>query len=295
KLGNVIGHHLDFGVKVGGKYIHPQVFLSNLAKGDFQAIASQPPATDKTKANNITPASQSQGESVIRMQRLGQKDEFGLEKIQLAVIKQGKIIDRFIVNSGKADTQIFGNAGETKAGSKQPVEFGRYTIGKTIPSNNEAKMGNQFIRLEPDFKTERTAIGFHIDKDRLIDPGSSGCIVFANEAEFNKFKQALKNTGIKSFVFDQAVGAVEIAKNVASQVKPLPKSVNRVKNSSGISQGGNDLSSEEYARLTPLGKQLYELRRHPNILAMSNAVARAEGSDFRKGIQNFGYGLTIGG
>ncbi|MFM6132648.1 MAG: hypothetical protein ACKPCP_00485, partial [Sphaerospermopsis kisseleviana] len=44
-----------------------------------------------------------------------------------------------------------------------------------------------------------------------------------------------------------------------------------------------------------LGKQLYELRRHPNILAMSNAVARAEGSDFRKGIQNFGYGLTIGG
>ncbi|MFM6151515.1 MAG: serine hydrolase, partial [Sphaerospermopsis kisseleviana] len=62
-----------------------------------------------------------------------------------------------------------------------------------------------------------------------------------------------------------------------------------------ITQGGNDLSPQEYARLTPLGKQLYELRRHPNILAMSNAVARAEGSDFRKGIQNFGYGLTIGG
>jgi muramidase (phage lysozyme)/beta-lactamase class A len=234
KLGNVLGHHLDFGVKANGRYINPQVFLANLAKGDYGAIASQPPATAKTKANTVTPASQSKGESVIRMQRLGQKDEFGLEKIQLAVIKQGKIVDRFIVNSGKADTQIFGGAGETKAGAKQPVEFGSYRLGKTTPSGNKAKMGNEFIRLEPDFKTERTAIGFHIDKDRLVDPGSSGCIVFANEAEFNKFKQALKSTGIKSFVFDQAVGAVEIAKNVASQVKPLPKSGNRAFDASNI-------------------------------------------------------------
>jgi muramidase (phage lysozyme)/beta-lactamase class A len=234
KLGNVLGHHLDFGVKANGRYINPQVFLANLAKGDYGAIASQPPATAKTKANTVTPANQSKGESVIRMQRLGQKDEFGLEKIQLAVIKQGKIIDRFIVNSGKADTQIFGGAGETKAGSKQPVEFGSYRLGKTTPSGNKAKMGNEFIRLEPDFKTERTAIGFHIDKDRLVDPGSSGCIVFANEAEFNKFKQALKSTGIKGIVFDQAVGAVEIAKNVASQVKPLPKSGNRAFDASNI-------------------------------------------------------------
>ena len=234
KLGNVLGHHLDFGVKANGRYINPQVFLANLAKGDYGAIASQPPATAKTKANTVTPASQSKGESVIRMQRLGQKDEFGLEKIQLAVIKQGKLIDSFIVNSGKADTQIFGGAGETKAGSKQPVEFGSYKLGKTTPSGNKAKMGNEFIRLEPDFKTERTAIGFHIDKDRLVDPGSSGCIVFANEAEFNKFKQALKSTGIKGIVFDQAVGAIEIAKNVASQVKPLPKSGNRAFDASNI-------------------------------------------------------------
>jgi muramidase (phage lysozyme) len=306
KLGNVLGHHLDFGVKANGRYINPQVFLANLAKGDYGAIASQPPATAKTKANTVTPANQSKGESVIRMQRLGQKDEFGLEKIQLAVIKQGKIVDRFIVNSGKADTQIFGGAGETKAGAKQPVEFGSYRLGKTTPSGNKAKMGNEFIRLEPDFKTERTAIGFHIDKDRLVDPGSSGCIVFANEAEFNKFKQALKSTGIKSFVFDQSVGAVEIAKNVASQVKPLPKrqpvpilppvpGTIGIKNSSGISQGGNDLSSEEYAKLTPLGKQLYELRKNKYILALANAVANAEGSDFRKNTENFGYGLTIGG
>ena len=295
KLGNVLGHHLDFGVRANGRYINPQVFLANLAKGDYGAIASQPPATAKTKANTVTPASQSKGESVIRMQRLGQKDEFGLEKIQLAVIKQGKLIDSFVVNSGSPQTQIFGGAGETKAGSKQPVEFGSYKLGKTTPSGNKAKMGNEFIRLEPDFKTERTAIGFHIDKDRLVDPGSSGCIVFANEAEFNKFKQALKSTGIKSFVFDQAVGAVEIAKNVASQVKPLPQKQAVMSGNLRITQGGNDLSPEEYAKLTPLGKELYELRRNKYILALGSAVARAEGSDFRKNTENFGYGLTIGG
>ncbi len=292
KLGNVLGDHLDFGVKANGRYINPQVFLSNLARGDYGAIANQPPATSKVKSG-ATVQNANKGESLVRIQRLGEKDEYGLEKLHLAVIKRGKLIDSFIVNSGNPRTQIFGGAGETKAGSKRPFEFGSYTLGKTVPAGNKKKMGNELIRIEPNFETERTAIGFHIDKDRLIDPGSSGCIVFANEAEFNKFKQALKTSGIKNIVFDQAVGAVEVAKVITGKV--ARSSNNSIPGTSRITQGGNDLSAEEYAKLTPLGKKLYELRRNPNVLALANAVARAEGTDFRKNSENFGYGMLIGG
>jgi len=292
KLGNVLGDHLDFGVKANGRYINPQVFLSNLARGNYGAIANQPPATSKVKSG-ATVQNANKGESLVRIQRLGEKDEYGLEKLQLAVIKRGKLIDSFIVNSGNPRTQIFGGAGETKAGSKRPFEFGSYTLGKTVPAGNKKKMGNELIRIEPNFETERTAIGFHIDKDRLIDPGSSGCIVFANEAEFNKFKQALKTSGIKNIVFDQAVGAVEVAKVITGKV--AQSSNKSIPGTSRITQGGNDLSAEEYAKLTPLGKKLYELRRNPNVLALANAVARAEGTDFRKNSENFGYGMLIGG
>ena len=40
---------------------------------------------------------------------------------------------------------------------------------------------------------------------------------------------------------------------------------------------------------------MYELRRNPNVLALANAVARAEGTDFRKNSEDFGYGMLIGG
>jgi LAS superfamily LD-carboxypeptidase LdcB/murein DD-endopeptidase MepM/ murein hydrolase activator NlpD/muramidase (phage lysozyme) len=65
--------------------------------------------------------------------------------------------------------------------------------------------------------------------------------------------------------------------------------------SNGISRGGNKLSQSEYDRLTPLGKQLYQLQQDPRILAAGDTVARAEGTDFRSNSKNFGYSMMIGG
>jgi muramidase (phage lysozyme) len=63
----------------------------------------------------------------------------------------------------------------------------------------------------------------------------------------------------------------------------------------GIRRGGNELTQAEYNRLTPEGKQLYQLRNNPNIWAMADTVARAEGTDFRSNSKNFGYTMMIGG
>lgn len=62
-----------------------------------------------------------------------------------------------------------------------------------------------------------------------------------------------------------------------------------------LRRGGNDLTPAEIARLTPQGKQLYQYRNDPRVLAVADTVARAEGTDFRGNSKNFGYGMMIGG
>lgn len=63
----------------------------------------------------------------------------------------------------------------------------------------------------------------------------------------------------------------------------------------GITRGGNQLSQSEKSRLTGLGRELYKYQQNPNVMAFADVVARAEGTDFRKGSRNFGYGMLIGG
>lgn len=69
----------------------------------------------------------------------------------------------------------------------------------------------------------------------------------------------------------------------------------RQQTSGGISRGGNLLSQAELSRLTPLGQKLYQYQQNPKILAFSDVVARAEGTDFRGDSKNFGYTMMIGG
>jgi tape measure domain-containing protein len=62
-----------------------------------------------------------------------------------------------------------------------------------------------------------------------------------------------------------------------------------------INRGGNSLTQSEIAKLTPLGRELYQYQQNPNVLAIADTVARAEGTDFRNNSKNFGYGMLIGG
>ena len=64
--------------------------------------------------------------------------------------------------------------------------------------------------------------------------------------------------------------------------------------SNGIKRGGNDLTAAQIAKLTPLGKYLYKYRNNKYVLALSDVVARAEGTDFRSNSKNFGYDMIIG-
>ncbi|MGL5059907.1 MAG: peptidoglycan DD-metalloendopeptidase family protein [Microcoleus sp.] len=143
------------------------------------------------------------------MARTGRKNSAGLEELQLTVYdRAGKPISEHIVNSGIADMQVFGT--DSAPGSKRPLDFGQYRIGRPVASDVEG-VGRIFIPVDPTSSnpTRRTATGFHVDSDRdkgvatatRGGRGSAGCIVFPDEEDFAKFEAALQQSGAEIFEF----------------------------------------------------------------------------------------------
>ncbi len=149
----------------------------------------------------------------ITLRRTGQKDEYGLEKIAV-ILPDGQT---FYANSGQRRTQSqFGRGGTTRSGSMAPIEYGRYNIGGETAGIG-AGVGKTFIPINPTFKTDRSAIGFHLDANRSVAPGSAGCVVFSSQQEFNAFRAALKQSGAKQLVFEEGrgIGIADAAQGVS--------------------------------------------------------------------------------
>jgi tape measure domain-containing protein len=192
---------------------------------------------------------QSGESSSVRMMRTGQMDDKGLEKLALTVFDQaGKSIGSFAANSGVRSTQnMFGTGGTTKSGSLAPIEYGNYNIGSAVAGQG-AGVGKTFIPINPTFNTERSSIGFHNDANRASAPGSAGCVVFENEAEFERFTQALKAGNAKKLIFDskattqRAIGKQLGSSNMVDNRQPkgarLSNNVVRGQNEGIFNQGG---------------------------------------------------------
>ncbi|OKH14871.1 hypothetical protein NIES592_08315 [Fischerella major NIES-592] len=149
----------------------------------------------------------------VTLRRTGVKDEYGLEKIAV-ILPDGQT---FYATSGQRRTQNqFGRGGTTKSGSMAPIEYGKYNIG-TETAGIGAGVGKTFIPINPTFKTQRSAIGFHLDANRSVAPGSAGCVVFSTQQEFNAFRAALKRSGAKQLVFEegQGIGIADAAQGVS--------------------------------------------------------------------------------
>jgi GH24 family phage-related lysozyme (muramidase) len=149
----------------------------------------------------------------VTMRRTGEKDEYGLEKIAV-ILPDGQT---FYANTGQRRTQNqFGKGGTTRSGSMAPIEYGRYQLGGET-AGMSAGVGSTFIPINPTFKTDRASIGFHLDANRTVAPGSAGCVVFSTQQEFNAFRAALKQSGAKQLVFEdgKGVGIADAAQGVS--------------------------------------------------------------------------------
>jgi hypothetical protein len=182
---------LGQGAAKGGISTAPTAVATPVTAQQVEKVSAGP---DISRAGKVT------------MARTGKKDSNNLEILTLTVHDQsGNPLGRYSVNSGIASTQTkFGGAFTTAAGSKAPVEFGEFRIGQPVATvENQAALGRTFIPIDPNFDTNRSAIGFHVDGDRSTAAGSAGCIVFATTAEFDKFQADLAKSGAQTFVFEK--------------------------------------------------------------------------------------------
>lgn len=233
------------------------------------------------------------------MRRTGQLDDKGLEKLAVTVYNStGQAIKTFTANSGKANTQNqFGGAGTTKEGSKAPLEYGRYSIGRAVAGDSPA-VGKTFIPVNPQFKTQRNSLGFHFDADRPVGAGSAGCIVFATEAEFKAFKQAIEANGVNSLVFDGSKMGSGKPQTITGQqaiatTQQQPKAQAQPQRSGGVIWGkAAQFAPSNLSGLTSRGKQAMEALKNPHVRAFLDAVAVAELGD--QAAAKGGYGYLFG-
>lgn len=89
-------------------------------------------------------------------------------------------------------------------------------------------------------------------------------------------------------------GLQKIVNGSVNTAKPAGAVTGKTESIGNLKRGGNDLTPAQVARLTPLGKYLYQHRNNKYILALGDTIARAEGTDFRSYSKNFGYDMIIG-
>lgn len=115
------------------------------------------------------------------------------------------IVDYEVYNfktlSGRSWTQ---ELDRNKASKGAPSPNGSYTIGN-LTDGYKYETGGVFLPYEPNFKTERSFLGFHIDPSWGLDndeDGTVGCHAFESMKYFEGFYFLVKNNSIKDLIID---------------------------------------------------------------------------------------------
>jgi GH24 family phage-related lysozyme (muramidase) len=122
-------------------------------------------------------------EKFLRLTRVGEKDEFGCEKLLLELVGTG---EKWTVVSGQPSVQTFQKGAPTNIpGSGFPLPQGEYDVGEIEFAGETddysgtfgAGLGPVWIAIEPKFTTQRSAFGIHLDANRWAGaPGTMGCV-----------------------------------------------------------------------------------------------------------------------
>jgi tape measure domain-containing protein len=145
----------------------------------------------------------------ILARRSGQKTDSGMELISYSLLKNGEVIDSFTNGySGVSSKQIFDQKSNHIAKSLTPLPDGNWKInvnqassvaqGKSNNDPNSA-VGKYWIGMEPQFKTNRSAIGMHLENDVL---GSAGCLVFTDPSSISKLAGWVKDNNVNDIYVD---------------------------------------------------------------------------------------------
>jgi len=147
----------------------------------------------------------------------------GLAELQVSLMKDGKLIDSIAAVSGQPNKQSFRTAEISKAGSAEPLPEGYWRLGsvewasgikgdesKSWADSNDG-VGPVWVGMQPTNQTERSAIGFHLDNNSYIYPGTIGCIGLLNKQDLRKFTSWFDSSDApKVAIVDWGLGTVEV-------------------------------------------------------------------------------------
>jgi len=159
----------------------------------------------------------------------------GFKALQLALVRQSKVIDRIpCISGGPARQQEpFVDPATDFSGSMRPIPEGVYGVGAVAKGTFVAGIGDTWIPLTvlPPYKVNnRDAFGFHLDANRATAPGSAGCVVFSAKADLARLETWLKdNDPPKTLIVDWKLGFLAATgfedfdhDKLAAQAEPLP-------------------------------------------------------------------------
>ena len=105
---------------------------------------------------------------------------------KLRLYADGKLVDSFITVSGRTFTQA---KNRHKSGTQAPLPDGKYTVATSTIPGAIAEAGDDFLPIQPQFKTGRSELGFHVDpsfEKSNGEDGTAGCIGLTSREDLDR-------------------------------------------------------------------------------------------------------------
>jgi Bacterial pre-peptidase C-terminal domain len=197
------------------RFLNSGTYFLQVASDNSQSLSYQL----NTQFTEIAPT-----HSAIRVTQTNRFNRNGLEELQVSLVRNGKMIDSIAAVSGQPSKQSFRTAKISKAGSGEPLPEGYWQLGSVEWASgikgDESKnwddppyngVGPAWVGMQPLYQTERSAIGFHLDNNSSLYPGTVGCIGLLNKADLHKFTGWFDSYDApKVAIVDWGLGTVEV-------------------------------------------------------------------------------------
>ena len=153
----------------------------------------------------------------LRLTRTGKMGSRGLELLRLVEVVDGIPMGELLVVSGAPGRQAFRIGRNSQAGTLEPLPEGRYGVEdidwKGGKDNYQGNWGPGLgpvwvgIHYQGPGKTERSALGIHLDENQGTSPGTAGCVGIRSVADLQRFVSLLRAHDPQLLFVDWGLGS----------------------------------------------------------------------------------------
>ncbi len=200
--------------KVIRRFLNIGTYFLQVASDNSQSLSYQVNTNLTEIAANST---------AIKVTKSDRTNSNGLAELQVSLMRDGKLIDSIAAVSGQPSRQSFRTAEISKSGSAEPLPEGYWKLGSVEWASgikgDESKswtdpndgVGPAWVSMQPTYQTERGDIGFHLDNNSYIYPGTVGCVGLLNKSDLRKFVSWFDSYDApKVAIVDWGLGTVEV-------------------------------------------------------------------------------------